>query len=241
MFWDILWSIVLSLGMTVIITCFLQLMLNGTIIYDFYHGKKPDIVLSYKDFIKYYNTCPKRYSHNQCDTSGFLKNTYRHLFCYEYIDKHYRHQSYLIGFNNIIDMFKANFYVKHYVKNEKRIADAKLANEKLKEYLSFVQKDIDNLLNTSEEQINEAKKITEKVNQNLTETKMTDKKYIECENVPLPHIQEDISNALSSYIQEGTGSAGCANSVKQIYIGRGPNKEKQIYISTEKGDYTIYE
>ena len=64
---------------------------------------------------------------------------------------------------NIIDTYKVVYALKTTKEQEEITKKQEQKNREIKEYLEFVQRDIDNLLNKSEEQINEAKEITNNI------------------------------------------------------------------------------
>ncbi|MBR4983997.1 MAG: hypothetical protein IKY94_15810 [Lachnospiraceae bacterium] len=109
-------------------------------------GKQPNIKLSYEDFMKYYNLAPQKYE---------IDNIWKHLVAYE--NQCCSHI--YIGFN-IIDTYKVVYTLKTIEKQEEITKKQEQKNREMKEYLESVQKDIDNLLNESEQQINEAKEIS---------------------------------------------------------------------------------
>lgn len=109
-------------------------------------GEQPNIKLSYKDFMKYYNLAPQKYE---------IDNIWKHLVVYE---NQYCSRTY-IGFN-IIDTYKVVYTLKTIEKQEKITKKQEQKNKEMKKYLESVQKDINNLLSESEQQINEAKEIS---------------------------------------------------------------------------------
>ena len=109
-------------------------------------GKQPNIKLSYKDFMKYYNLAPQKYE---------IDNIWKHLVVYE---NQYCSRTY-IGFN-IIDTYKVIYTLKMIKKQEENTEKQEQKNKEMKKYLESVQKDINNLLSESEQQINEAKEVS---------------------------------------------------------------------------------
>ena len=109
-------------------------------------GEQPNIKLSYKDFMKYYNLAPQKYE---------IDNIWKHLVVYE---NQYCSRTY-IGFN-IIDTYKVVYTLKMIEKQEEVTKKQEQKNKEMKKYLESVQKDINNLLSESEQQINEAKEIS---------------------------------------------------------------------------------
>lgn len=101
------------------------LLLFDPLWYNVLRGRKPDIKLSYEDFMKYYNLAPHRYQ---------LEGVWKHLVKYEDYNFHYTR----IGFN-IIDTYK----VVHILKTVEKHQQQEYENEKMKEYLTYVQKDTD--------------------------------------------------------------------------------------------------
>lgn len=96
--------------------------------------------------MKYYNLAPQKYE---------IDNIWKHLVayknqCFSYI---------YIGFN-IIDTYKVIYTLKTIEKQEEITKKQERKNREMKEYLESVQKDINNLLNESEQQINEAKEVS---------------------------------------------------------------------------------
>ena len=108
-------------------------------------GKQPNIKLSYKDFMKYYNLAPQKYE---------IDNIWKHLVVYE---NQYCSRTY-IGFN-IIDTYKVIYTLKMIKKQEENTEKQEQKNKEMKKYLESVQKDINSLLDESEQQINEAKEV----------------------------------------------------------------------------------
>jgi hypothetical protein len=96
--------------------------------------------------MKYYNLAPQKYE---------IDNIWKHLVAYE----NQCCSRIYIGFN-IIDTYKVVYALKTIEKQEEITKKQEQKNREMKKYLESVQKDIDNLLNKSEEQINEAKEIT---------------------------------------------------------------------------------
>ena len=109
-------------------------------------GKQPNIKLSYEDFMKYYNLAPQKYE---------IDNIWKHLVAYE----NQCCSRIYIGFN-IIDTYKVIYTLKMIKKQEENTKKQEWKNREMKEYLESVQKDINNLLNESEQQINEAKEVS---------------------------------------------------------------------------------
>lgn len=109
-------------------------------------GKQPNIKLSYEDFMKYYNLAPQKYE---------IDNIWKHLVAYE---NQCCSRTY-IGFN-IIDTYKVVYTLKMIEKQEEVTKKQEQKNKEMKKYLESVQKDINNLLSESEQQINEAKEIS---------------------------------------------------------------------------------
>ena len=114
--------------------------------YRIIFGKQPNIKLSYEDFMKYYNLAPQKYE---------IDNIWKHLVVYE---NQYCSRTY-IGFN-IIDTYKVVYTLKMIEKQEEVTKKQEQKNKEMKKYLESVQKDINNLLSESEQQINEAKEIS---------------------------------------------------------------------------------
>lgn len=108
-------------------------------------GKQPDIKLSYEDFMKYYNLAPQKYE---------IDNMWKHLVAYE----NQCCSRIYIGFN-IIDTYKVIYTLKMIKKQEENTEKQKQRNKEMKKYLESVQKDINSLLDESEQQINEAKEV----------------------------------------------------------------------------------
>lgn len=106
-------------------------------------GVKPDIKLSYENFMKYYNLAPHRYK---------LGERLTHLVRYD----DYSFDGIWIGFN-IIDTYKVVHTLKAAKKRQNIIEQREQENERMKKYLIHVQKDIDILLKESDKQINEVK------------------------------------------------------------------------------------
>ena len=109
-------------------------------------GKQPNIKLSYEDFMKYYNLAPQKYE---------IDNIWKHLVAYE----NQCCSRIYIGFN-IIDTYKVIYTLKMIEKQEEVTKKQEQKNKEMKKYLESVQKDINNLLSESEQQINEAKEIS---------------------------------------------------------------------------------
>lgn len=129
-------------------------------------GKQPNIKLSYEDFMKYYNLAPQKYE---------IDNIWKHLVAYE----NQCCSRIYIGFN-IIDTYKVVYALKTMEKQEEITKKQEQKNREMKKYLESVQKDIDNLLNKSEGQINEAKEITNNI---------INMDYSNCANAALSHHQ----------------------------------------------------
>lgn len=108
-------------------------------------GKQPNIKLSYEDFMKYYNLATQKYE---------IDNIWKHLVAYE----NQCCSRIYIGFN-IIDTYKVIYTLKMIKKQEENTEKQKQRNKEMKKYLESVQKDINSLLDESEQQINEAKEV----------------------------------------------------------------------------------
>ena len=151
-------SFILLIFLLLLAYCMLLLFLAWAepLWYMVLKGSKPDIKLSYEDFMKYYNLAPHRYQLGQMQT---------HLVRYE------GHNFYdtWIGFN-IIDTYKVVHTLKTVEKHQNIIKQQEQENEKMKKYLTHVQKDIDILLKKSDEQINEVKEIVNATQSYINDT-----------------------------------------------------------------------
>lgn len=117
------------------------------------------IELKFKDFEKYYCLNPERYHLGEWYPDAVIGEDIQKLGRYE-LNFGYQHEH--IRFN-LIDTYRYHFWWKYYEKKGKRI----LHDQKYRQYLELVQKDIDKVRQESAAYIGEAKEIMKEIDLNF--------------------------------------------------------------------------